>query len=70
MHISIGILAVPADCAQDMADAMVAGGIKAIWNFAPATLQVHKHIIVENAQLANSLAVLTSKLNESLKNDS
>ncbi|MCU7493998.1 MAG: redox-sensing transcriptional repressor Rex [Ignavibacteria bacterium] len=67
MHIHIGIITVPASSAQSVAEQMVAGGIKAIWNFAPKMLKLPEEIIVENAQFATSLAVLTRKLAESLK---
>lgn len=62
MHISVGIITVPSEAAQAVADAMVAGGIRAIWNFAPVRLVVPDFIIVENVSLASSLAVLTNRL--------
>ena len=62
MHVPIGIITVPAETAQAVADVMVAGGIRAIWNFAPVTLDVPVTVIVENVSLASSLAVLTSRL--------
>jgi len=34
-NIDIGILVVPADSAQEVADKMVAGGVKALLNFCP-----------------------------------
>jgi redox-sensing transcriptional repressor len=64
MHVHIGIIAVPAENAQNVADLMVFGDIKAIWNFAPAKLTVPEGIIVENVELYASLAVLTTKLVE------
>ena len=67
MHVNIGVICVPADEAQQTADIMVQGGIKAIWNFAPVHLKVPAGIIVENAQLSQSLGVLTHKLAERLK---
>ncbi|MBF0477965.1 MAG: redox-sensing transcriptional repressor Rex [Candidatus Omnitrophica bacterium] len=62
MHINIGIVTVPAEFAQGVVDIMVSVGIKAIWNFAPAPLQIPEGIILENARLTQSLAVLTNKL--------
>lgn len=62
MHIPIGIIATPAESAQDIADRMVAGGIRAIWNFAPARLTLPESVIIENVSLASSLAVLTNRL--------
>lgn len=67
MHIHIGIITVPAASAQKTAEMMVEGGIKAIWNFAPVMLDLPEDIIVENAQFATGLAVLTRRLAESLK---
>jgi redox-sensing transcriptional repressor len=67
MHIHIGILTVPAAEAQKITALMIQGGIKAIWNFAPASLKVPEGIVVENAGFTTSLAVLTRKLAEKLK---
>lgn len=66
MHIHIGILTVPASEAQCAAEMMVQGGIDAIWNFAPVSLELPENVIVENAQFSTSLAVLTRKLAEKL----
>lgn len=66
MHINIGILTVPASAAQEIADKLVEGGIKAIWNFAPVTLNIPQEVIIENAQFATSFAVLSHKLAEKL----
>lgn len=62
MHVHIGIITTPAEAAQAVADQMVAGGIKAIWNFAPAPVRVPPGVVIEHQQLASSLAVLSSKL--------
>ncbi len=62
MHISIAIIAVPKECAQETADKLVAAGIKAIWNFAPIKISAPTHVIVQNEDLAEGLAVLFSKL--------
>lgn len=62
MHIHIGILTVPGDCAQEVADLMVLSGIKAIWNFAPTDVEVPAGVIVENVRLSASLAVLSTRL--------
>lgn len=67
MKVKIGVIAVPAQSAQKCADKLIEGGIKAIWNFAPIRLKVPEHIIVENAQFTQSLAILTHKLGVSLK---
>lgn len=58
----IGILTVPKDCAQQVCDRLVACGVKAIWNFAPVHLSVPEGIIVQNENMATSLAVLSKHL--------
>ncbi|MBP7460232.1 MAG: redox-sensing transcriptional repressor Rex [Candidatus Delongbacteria bacterium] len=62
MHIHIGIITVPAESAQEVADFMIEGGINAIWNFAPTNLIVPDTVIIENVHLASSLSVLSNKL--------
>ena len=61
MHITMGIITVPPEAAQSVADLMVASGITAIWNFAPTHLDVPQDIVVQNEDLASGLAVLSVK---------
>ncbi len=60
---NIGILTVPVDKAQEAAENMIAGGIKAIWNFTPFRIQVPKHIVVQNISIYAHLAVMFNRLN-------
>ena len=69
MSIQIGVLTTPAEVAQKTADAMVAGGIRAIWNFTPTHLEVPENVIVENQDLSVGLAVLSHRLYEQLRRD-
>ncbi|WP_052882901.1 redox-sensing transcriptional repressor Rex [Kiritimatiella glycovorans] len=62
MHVRLGILTVPAAVAQEVADAMVAGGIRGIWNFTPTRLHVPEEVILQREDLASTLAVLSHKL--------
>ncbi|HCF57931.1 MAG TPA: redox-sensing transcriptional repressor Rex [Myxococcales bacterium] len=62
MGVKVGIIAVPADHAQAVADLMVEAGILAIWNFAPVTLRVPEEVIVQTEDLYSGLAILTQKL--------
>lgn len=64
MHIHIGIITVPAPVAQQTADALIRGGVRAIWNFSPTQIVTPQWVIVEYAQLTMSLAVLKRKLRE------
>ncbi|MCC8172840.1 MAG: redox-sensing transcriptional repressor Rex [Odoribacter sp.] len=61
-QIVIGIITVPAEHAQNVADLMVAWGIKAIWNFTPARIKVPAHIVVQNTTIYTNLAILVNKL--------
>jgi len=62
-NINIGILVVPADSAQEVADKMVAGGIKAILNFAPVHFVLPPEIKVHNVDLSIEFEGLTYYLN-------
>lgn len=66
MHVHIGIITVPAEAAQEVANLMVAGSMRAIWNFAPIRLRVPEQVIVHNEDLYCSLASLSQKLAQSL----
>lgn len=67
MHVRIGILAVPERVAQSVADSMIAGGMRALWNFTPRALEVPDGVVLENADLSVSLGVLTAKLQRMLE---
>lgn len=62
MNIRMGILTVPAQAAQEIADTMVRAGILGIWNFSPMKIDVPAGIIVQHENLASSLVVLSKKL--------
>jgi len=57
--ISIGIIVVPADSAQEVADKMVTGGIKAILNFAPIHIILPPEIKIHNVDLSIEFEGLT-----------
>ncbi|MGE5581261.1 MAG: redox-sensing transcriptional repressor Rex [Bacillota bacterium] len=58
LNVRVGIITVPAEWAQPVADILVKSGIKAIWNFAPATIYVPDEVVVRNEDLAAGLATL------------
>lgn len=62
MRVPIGILTVPVEQAQDVADMMIAGGIQAIWNFTPFRIRVPQNIAVQNTSLYSHLAVMFNRL--------
>jgi redox-sensing transcriptional repressor len=65
LGLKIGIICVPADQAQAVADLMVAAGIIAIWNFAPVQLKVPTHVYVRQEDLAAQLALLSYHVQQS-----
>jgi redox-sensing transcriptional repressor len=68
LNIQVGIIAVPAQAAQTVANALVAVGVKGLWNFAPVTLRVPPGVIVRNEDLAVGLATLSWYLSRLPKN--
>lgn len=65
--IKIGIITVPAEYAQGVCDLLIENGILAIWNFAPKHLNVPDGILVQNENMAASLALLCKHLNERIQ---
>ena len=63
----MGIITVPATYAQDVCDKLISYGVKAIWNFAPTHLDVPDNILVQNENMATSLAVLSMHLQAQMK---
>ena len=57
--VDIGIICVTRDNAQEVADALVCGGVKGIWNFAPIDLDVPDDIALESVHLSDSLHALS-----------
>lgn len=62
--IPIGIITTPFEAAQDIADSMVRCGIRAIWNFALIRLNVPEGVLVQNENLASSLAMLSHHISK------
>ncbi len=60
--IRLGIITVGEGSAQVVCDQMVQSGITAIWNFAPCKLQVPTGVLLQNENLALSLAHLRNQL--------
>ena len=53
--VDIGIITTTKSAAQGVADKLVEGGVKGIWNFAPCDLKVPPHVSVENVHVTDSL---------------
>lgn len=57
--VSIGIIATPAQHAQEAADALVRAGVGSIMNFAPTVLSVPRGVNVRKVDLALELQILS-----------
>jgi redox-sensing transcriptional repressor len=66
LNVHVGIITVPAAQAQAVCDQLVAGGILAIWNFAPTHLVAPGPILIKNENMAASLALLSKHLQEKI----
>ena len=64
LGVHIGIITAPAAAAQSACDALTAGGVRAIWNFAPVRLTLPPGVIVTNENLAASFAALSGRLRQ------
>lgn len=62
--IDIAVICTPKSVCQQIAEKVVACGIKAIWNFAPKDLKMPEGVYVENVHLNESLFSLTYYYNK------
>ncbi len=62
LGITIGIVAVPVECAQEVSGLLIANGIKAIWNFTPTRLAAPESVVITNTSIYSHLAVMYNRL--------
>ena len=62
--VDIGIITTSKNSAQGVADKLVAGGVKGIWNFSMTDLVVPDNVVIENVHLSDSLYLLTYQINQ------
>ena len=58
-NVAIGVIAVPAPSAQEVADRLVAAGVGSILNFAPTVVTVPDHVTLRKVDLATELQILS-----------
>jgi redox-sensing transcriptional repressor len=56
---SIGVIATPAEAAQEVCDRLVAAGVTSILNFAPTVLSVPPHVDLRKVDLSIELQILS-----------
>jgi redox-sensing transcriptional repressor len=59
LGIAIGIIATPAEVAQEVADRLTAAGVRSVLNFAPAVLSVSPEVSLRKVDLAVELQILS-----------
>lgn len=59
LGLAVGIIATPARAAQDVADQLVAAGVRSILNFAPVVITVPDHVPLRKVDLATELQILS-----------
>jgi redox-sensing transcriptional repressor len=57
--IAVGVVATPAEGAQEVVDALVAAGVRSILNFAPAMVTVPEQVRLRKVDLALELQILS-----------
>lgn len=62
--VKIAVLTIPKQVAQEVANRLIACGVKAIWNFAHLDLKVPADVVVENVHLSESLMQLSYRIAE------
>ncbi len=62
-QIDIGIICTNKGSAQEVADKLVMGKVKGIWNFAAVDLDVSEDVALENVHLSDSLQSLAYNIN-------
>ena len=67
--VRLGIITVGRGSAQEVCDRLVASGFKAIWNFAPCTLNVPLSIVLKQENLALSLAYINNQISKKNQED-
>lgn len=63
-NVSIAILTVPVESAQEAADLAIASGMTALWNFTPYRIKAPKGIVIANTSIYAHLAIIYNRMQE------
>ncbi|MGL6074095.1 MAG: redox-sensing transcriptional repressor Rex [Fimbriiglobus sp.] len=64
LHAEMGILTIPSESAQPMADILIEGGVRGLLNFAPVVLRTPAHVKVISVDLAIQLEQLAFQVQQ------
>lgn len=62
LEVEIGIVTVPVEYAQEVADEIIAAGMKAIWNFTPYRIMAPDDVVISNTSIYAHLAVMYNRM--------
>ena len=62
LNAGIGILAVPVEHAQEVADSLIEAGVRAIWNFTPYRICAPEGVVISNTSIYAHLAVMYNRM--------
>ena len=62
MNVGTGIVTVPVEHAQSVADRLVEGGVKALWNFTPIRISTPEDVVISNTSIYAHLAVMYNRM--------
>ena len=62
VDVEIAVLTLPKSKVKEVANQLIACGIKALWNFAHLDLDVPDDVVVENVHLVDSLMQLSYRI--------
>lgn len=61
-EVSIAILTVPVEHAQETADLAIASGMKALWNFTPYRIKAPDDVVIANTSIYAHLAIIYNRM--------
>lgn len=61
-HVSIAILTVPVERAQETADLAIASGMTALWNFTPYRIKAPEDVVIANTSIYAHLAIIYNRM--------
>lgn len=60
--VSIAILTVPVENAQEIADLVIASGMTALWNFTPYRIKAPEDVVIANTSIYAHLAIIYNRM--------
>ena len=67
--VSIAILTVPVERAQETADLVIASGMTAIWNFTPYRIKAPDDVVIANTSIYAHLAIIYNRMHNTSVGD-